>query len=73
MHMVDSPPKLRSTFVPDVTFSHCDTKGISSHEEDPIVINMQLFNWDVGHILLDFGSSDKVFYLDIFERLLLDL
>jgi hypothetical protein len=39
------------------------------HDDDPMVVTLQIFNWDVKRVLIDPGSSADILYYDAFEKL----
>lgn len=54
---------------PENIFSYLDVKGVLPREDDPKVISLQIFVWDIKRVLIDLGSSDNVLYVDDFEIL----
>jgi hypothetical protein len=50
-----------------------DYKGVVPHDDDPIVVTLQIFNWDVKRVLIDPCSSTDILYYEAFEKLGLDL
>jgi hypothetical protein len=57
---------------PDITFLPKDYQDIIPHDDDPMVISLQIFKWDVKKVLINPGSSADVLYYDTFERMGLD-
>ena len=57
---------------PDITFSPKDYQDIVSHDDDPTVITLQIFKWDVKRVLIDPGSLADILYYETFERMGLD-
>jgi hypothetical protein len=57
---------------PDISFSARDYQGVVPHDDDPMVITLQIFNWDVKRVLIDPGSSADILYYDTFDRMGLD-
>ncbi|XP_024630733.1 uncharacterized protein [Medicago truncatula] len=53
----------------DITFTSDDYEGVVPHDDDPMVITLQIFNWDVKRVLIDPGSSADILYYDAFEKL----
>lgn len=55
MHVTSDPPtEIRA---PILTFklSHKDIRGIIPHEEDPLVINLQIHDWNVKKVHINLG------------------
>jgi len=48
----------------DITFTSDDYEGIVPHDDDPMVMTLQIFNWDVKRVLIDPGSSADILYYD---------
>lgn len=42
------------------------------HDDDPMVVTLQIFKWDVKRVLIDSGSSADILYYDTFDRMGLD-
>lgn len=57
---------------PDISFSARDYQDVVPHDDDPMVITLQIFNWDVKRVLIDPGSSADILYYDTFDRMGLD-
>ncbi|XP_024636363.2 uncharacterized protein [Medicago truncatula] len=45
---------------PDITFSAKDFEQVIPHDDDPLVISVQLLNWEIKRVLVDTGSSANV-------------
>jgi hypothetical protein len=50
-----------------------DYEGVVPHDDDLMVVTLQIFNWDVQRVLIDPGSSTNILYYEAFEKLGLDL
>lgn len=72
MLISSAPLRSRIIFSLEIHFTYKDVQGILAHEEDSMVINLQIFNWNVKRVLVDLGISVDVLYWDVFERLQLD-
>lgn len=48
--------------VPELSFSPKDFEGISPHEDDPLVVVVQVLNYNVRRVLIDPGSSADIIY-----------
>ena len=57
---------------PGITFSTKDYEGIIPHDNDPMVITLQIFNWNVKRVLIDPESSADILYYQAFEKIGLD-
>jgi len=55
-----------------ITFSPNDFEGVVPHDDEPIVVTLQIFNWDVKRVLIDPGSLVDILYYDAFEKIGLD-
>jgi len=55
-----------------ITFSPSDFEGVVPHDDDSMVVTLQIFNWDVKKVLIDLGSSADILYYDAFEKIGLD-
>jgi len=53
---------------PEISFSSRDYQDIVPHDDDPMVITLQIFKWDIKRVLIDTGSSADILYYEIFER-----
>ncbi|MCH90939.1 gag-pol polyprotein [Trifolium medium] len=47
---------------PELTFSERDAEGIVPHDNDPLVIQVQIFSWNIKRVLVDSGSSADIMY-----------
>lgn len=50
-----------------VGFSKRDTMGIMPHEDDPMLIKIQIQYWTFKRVLVDLGSSVDILYLEAFR------
>jgi hypothetical protein len=57
---------------PDITFSPKYFQDIIPHHDNPMVITVQIFKWDVKRVLIDPGSSADIQYYDTFKKMGLD-
>ncbi|PNX64778.1 hypothetical protein L195_g054192, partial [Trifolium pratense] len=46
-----------------------DNQGIAPHDDDPLVIQVQILNCDVKRVLIDFGSSEDIMYWEAFKAM----
>lgn len=69
MHIFELLLELKVAFMPEISFSQWDVDRILPHEDDPMVISMQIFDWDIKRVLIDLGSSTDIIYREVFERL----
>jgi len=53
----------------DISFTPDDCEVVVPHDDDPMVVTLQIHNWDVKRVLIDPGSSANILYYDAFERL----
>lgn len=69
MLAMDSPPKPTSTSKLEIIFSRKDFIGVLPHEDDPMVISIQLSYWDVKCVLVNLevlpASYIRRFQLDM--------
>jgi hypothetical protein len=54
---------------PDLSFSLNDAQGVVPHDDDPLVIEVQILNCDVKRVLIDSGSSADIMYWDAFKAM----
>ena len=52
-----------------IWFSDRDLEGVHLPRNDPLVVTLKLKNFEVHRILIDPGSSSKIFYYDCFKKL----
>jgi hypothetical protein len=57
---------------PDVFFSPRDFQDVVPHDDDPMVIAVQIFKWDTKRVLINTGSSTDILYYETFERMGID-
>jgi hypothetical protein len=57
---------------PDICFSPKDYRDVVPHDDDPMVITLQIFKWDIRRVLIDPGISADILYYETFERMGLD-
>ncbi|XP_020238553.1 uncharacterized protein LOC109817646 [Cajanus cajan] len=72
VHNVDNCSNLE--FKPDIptppiVFTDNDYEGISLNQDDPMVISVEVANWEVQKTLIDQGSSTDVLYWPTFLKL----
>jgi hypothetical protein len=48
--------------VPDISFTKEDKQGVMPHDDNPLVIQVQILNCDVKRVLVDLGSSTDIMY-----------
>lgn len=63
----DSPLEPKSTPELEFTFSQKDANGVFPHEDDPMVINVHMLDWEITRVLVDLGSS-ATFYIEALFR-----
>ena len=49
------------------TFSREDAEGILPHENDPMVIKVQIMDWSIKRVLIDPEISSDVMYWEAFK------
>jgi hypothetical protein len=54
---------------PDLSFSPKDAQGVVPHDDDPLVIQVQIMNCDVKRVLIDSGSSADIMYWEAFKAM----
>jgi hypothetical protein len=54
---------------PDLSFSPDDAKGVVPHDDDPLVIQIQILNCDVKRVLVNSGRSADIMYWDAFKTM----
>ncbi|GAU29790.1 hypothetical protein TSUD_293580 [Trifolium subterraneum] len=60
-----------STFphTPKISFNAEDGRDITPHDDDPLVIQVQILNCDVKRVLIDSGSYIDILYWDAFKAM----
>jgi len=53
----------------DITFSAKDFKGVVPHDDDPMVITLQILNWNIKRILIDTGSFAYILTYEAFDKM----
>jgi hypothetical protein len=53
--------------VPDLSFTKEDKREVMPHDDDPLVIQVQILNCDVKIVLMDSGSSADIMYWEAFK------
>ena len=64
----EKEPKKRKTD-DEITFSEADLKGIKYPHDNFIVVALNIFNYDVHHVLVGNRSSVDVLFYDAFVRM----
>ncbi|GAU24687.1 hypothetical protein TSUD_322950 [Trifolium subterraneum] len=55
--------------VPEISFSAEDGRDVMPHDDDPLVVQVQILNCDVKRVLIDSGSSADILYWEAFEAM----
>ncbi|GAU19014.1 hypothetical protein TSUD_193520 [Trifolium subterraneum] len=58
-----------SSRAPEISFSPSDGEGVFPHDDDPLVIQVQILNCDVKRVLIDSGSSIDIMYWEAFKAM----
>ncbi|KFK28382.1 hypothetical protein AALP_AA8G507800 [Arabis alpina] len=56
-----------------ITFDEQDTEGLDQPHNDPLVINLTVYNFNVARVLINTGSSVDVIFKKTLERMKIDL
>ncbi|KAK2442661.1 hypothetical protein QL285_013838 [Trifolium repens] len=54
---------------PDLAFTKEDKREVMPHDDDPLVIQVQILNCDVKRVLIDSGSSADIMYWEAFKAM----
>jgi hypothetical protein len=54
---------------PDLSFTKEDKREVMPHDDDPLVIQVQILNCDVKRVLIDSGSSADIRYWEAFKAM----
>lgn len=65
------PPEREERYVV-VGFSRQNSEGVLAHENDLMVIKVQIHDWSVNQVLIDPVSSTDIFYWDAFKGMNMD-
>ncbi|GAU41237.1 hypothetical protein TSUD_280360 [Trifolium subterraneum] len=60
-----------STFphTPEISFNSEDGRDVIPHDDDPLVIQVQIWSCDVKRVLIDSGSSVDILYWDAYKAM----
>ncbi|GAU23009.1 hypothetical protein TSUD_297540 [Trifolium subterraneum] len=60
-----------STFphTPEISFNAEDGRDVAPHDDDPLVVQVQILNCDVKRVLIYLGSSADILYWDAFKAM----
>lgn len=72
IHVSNALLTLLRAMVLTVSFSQRDVKDIMPHEDDIMLINLQIYDWSVKRVLIDPNSSAYILYWEAFQVLKLD-
>ena len=53
----------------DITFSAKDFKSVVPHDNDPMVITLQILNWNIKQVLIDTGSFVDILTYEAFDKM----
>jgi len=53
----------------DIVFSAKDFEGVVPYDDDPMVITLQILNWNIKRVLIDTGSSADILTDEAFDRM----
>jgi len=53
----------------DITFFAKDFEGIIPHDDDPMVITLQILNWNIKRVLIDTDISADILTFEAFDRM----
>jgi len=53
----------------DITFSAKDFKSVVPHDNDPMVITLQILNWNIKRVLIDTSSSADILTYKAFDKM----
>ncbi|MCI12290.1 gag-pol polyprotein, partial [Trifolium medium] len=55
--------------IPEISFNAEDGRDVMPHDDDPLVIQVQILNCDVKRVLIDSGSSADILYWEAFKAM----
>lgn len=72
MHMSQNPSFEREEKPFVIGFSRQDSERVLMHENNPMVIKVQIHDWNVKKVLIDPGISVDILYWDAFKGINMD-
>ena len=67
--LVDEGSRSFAERSPDITFYAEDFEGVIPHEDDLMVITLQILNWNIKRVLIVIGSSADILSFEAFDRM----
>ncbi|GAU29723.1 hypothetical protein TSUD_264590 [Trifolium subterraneum] len=69
IHETNVVAHISSPRAPEISFSPSDGEGVFPHDDDPLVIQVQILNCDVKRVLIDSGSSANIMYWEALKAM----
>jgi len=69
VHSQFLPMKMPRNDEPDIFFSERDSRGIKQPHDDPLVIKLEVEEFNIHRVLINNGSFADIIYLPVFQQM----
>jgi len=67
--LIDEGSRTFAERSPNIAFTSKDFEGVAPHDDDPMVITLQILKWNIKSVLIDTGSSADVLTYEAFDKM----